>query len=116
MMNIAAPTLTKPTYQTLAELATKKFAKLDRFWNKIDEDAKEIRISVEKVKNTFLMKVEIFHPEYLMVKSEDRDIRRLVNICYGDIKRRITKNSERRLDISKFKKKFGSFKNRVFRR
>ena len=51
---ISAPGLAKPTYQTIEDYST-KFLKLDKFLTKTDQKDHELRITVRKEHDTFVV-------------------------------------------------------------
>ncbi|MBL8015039.1 MAG: HPF/RaiA family ribosome-associated protein [Candidatus Doudnabacteria bacterium] len=88
------PHLAAPTVETIREYATKRFSKLQRYLPKFDGEH-AVRISVRKERNQFYVQVEITVPKALVVKVNDFDLRKAIDMAYQVIKNMALKYRER---------------------
>lgn len=116
-ISISAPSLTKPTYQTLEEYATKRFKKVDKFLKKKEDYDPEIRLSMTKSGDLFVLNVENSHPS-LNARSKDRDMRKVVDIALDQIVRQLKeekgKTRDNRISRSRVFKKVRSLTGNLF--
>ncbi len=85
---ITAPSLTKPTYETLEDYAKKRFQKIEKLLKNTAQTDHEIRISVEKSGDLYEFKSEVFIPEHIVATSKDRDVRKIVDIAVKRMQRK----------------------------
>jgi ribosome-associated translation inhibitor RaiA len=110
---ISAPSLTSPTYQTLEEYSTKRFAKVKKFLaKKEDQTNHEVRISVEKVGHLFELTAEIFNSKHVVVKVQNRDIRKAVDNAVDHCMRQLRDQHDKSVRKWKF---ISRFKNIIAR-
>ncbi|MCA9386631.1 HPF/RaiA family ribosome-associated protein [Candidatus Dojkabacteria bacterium] len=98
-INITAPSLTKPTYQTLEEYATKRFQKIEKLLRKKAQTDHELRIGVDKSGDMYELKAEIFIPVSIVARVKDRDLRKAVDMAVDQIKRQLKSGHQRRIDL-----------------
>ena len=97
-LTISAPSLTKPTYQTLEEYATRRFKKIEKFLRKKDKTEHELRISVDKSGDFFELSAEIFIPVSIIVKTKNRDLRKAIDDSLEQLKRKLKEGHERNVN------------------
>jgi ribosomal subunit interface protein len=108
---ISAPSLTSPTYQTLEEYSTKRFSKVKKFLgNKEDWTNHEVRISVEKSAHLFELTAEIFNSKHIVVKVQDKDIRKAIDKALDQCIRQLRDAHDKNVRKWKF---FGRMKEMV---
>lgn len=87
---ISASTLTQPTYETLEEYVPKRFKKIEKFLPESAGDDNKLDVSVTKSGDLFVFKAEVFHPQHVVVKSKDRDMRKSVDTALNSMVRILT--------------------------
>ncbi len=97
-LNISAPSLTKPTYETLEEYAHKRFKKIQKLLRKKDETDHELRIGVEKSGDLFELTAEVFIPVSVNVKAKDRDLRKAIDDAVDQLQRRLKEGHRKKVD------------------
>jgi ribosome-associated translation inhibitor RaiA len=107
-LTISAPALTKPTYQTLEEYATKRFSKLKKILRKKGQTDHEIRIGVEKSGDLFELVAEVFVPVVVTVRVKNRDLRAAIDEASDQMRRRLREGHEKVVDQKKKR-------NRIFK-
>ncbi len=117
-LTISAPSLTKPTYQTLEEYATKRFQKIQKLLRKREETDHELRIGVEKSGDLYEITAEVFVPVSITVKAKDRDLRKVIDNAVDQLQRRLRegnrKNVDKRISRNRIVKKIRSITSNFF--
>jgi ribosome-associated translation inhibitor RaiA len=111
-----APGLTKPTYDTLEEYAKKRFQKIERLIVKDANPEDTIRISVNKDGDEFVVTVELTNKENIIVKRNNRDLRRAIDIVSSELKSLLAKDKDKRIDLNRIKRGLSRFKDQLLRR
>lgn len=108
----AANTLTEPTQETFEEIAQKSFRKIERLIDENPEQEAEIRISVEKNGNEYLVTTELrtFKRGNHITKTNDRDIRKAVNEAAKELKSILRKDKDKKV-TSRAKKALWKIRN-----
>jgi ribosome-associated translation inhibitor RaiA len=109
-----APTLTKPTYETLELEAQKMFKKIERLVHMKDGEP-VLRISVSKEGDVFIITAELNIFNNLLIKSKHRDLRRAISEASIELKHMVTKSKEKRNNF-KIHQKVIDLRNNILNR
>lgn len=110
--SFTAPTLTKPTFETLQEYSIKKFSKIEKLFKDLKKSEVEIRISVTKERHYFCITVGVYVGQLgkdIIIKEKDNDLRRIIDRASNQLRNEIVKTKRKRFDISRLRKH--SYKN-----
>ena len=112
-----APSLTKPTFETLETYTKKRFRKIERLIpGRISVEA-TLRISVQKDGDQFALTVEIslHNGEDILVKEKDRDLRRAIDLSAEQLKQKMSKDKAKRIDLRKMRSNMrDAIRTRIF--
>lgn len=93
---ISAPKLNEPTFITLEEYANKRFPKVEKLLKKKDDSSYEMRVSVDKVKDDFELKADLYGgPIKQNVKVKDKDLRKTVDLAVDLIIKNIVESENK---------------------
>ncbi len=112
-----APTLTRPTFETLETYARTRFRKIERLIPKHINVNATLRISVQKDGDQFAITVEIslHNGEEILIKEKNRDLRRAIDISAEQLKLKMSKDKAKRINFRKMKSNVRDIiRNRIF--
>ncbi len=112
--HFTAPSISKPTYETLEEHSRKAFHKIERLLAN-DSTEPTLRISVNKDGDEFIVLAELHNNELIVSKAHDRDLRRAVDKTSHEMKTLLTKVKSRRMD-HKITEKIQNLRNKLLNR
>jgi ribosome-associated translation inhibitor RaiA len=117
-LTISAPSLNKPTYETLEEYANKRFKKIEKLLRKKQDTDHELRISAKKTGDFFELSAEVFIPVSIIAKSKDRDLRKAIDTSVDQLKRQLKeghrKTVDKRISRNRVVKKIRSITSNFF--
>jgi len=111
-----APSLSKPTFETLEEYSKKKFNKIEKFIKPNNDEVPLLKISVNKDGDEFLLTVEIHTFENTLIKHKDRDLRRAIDLASHQLKDKLIKDKEKKFSVGKLKEKVQDLRNKILNR
>lgn len=88
------PHLSAPTVETIRDYAARRFEKLARYLPQFNSEH-VIKISVYKENKRFYVQVEVAAPKVLVIKVDDFDLRKAIDLAYQVIKTNLLKYRER---------------------
>ncbi len=110
-----APALARPTLDTLESYSRQMFAKVEKFL-KNDYAEPMLRISVHKEGAEFVITVEVHAFEKTIIKSKNRDLRRVIESASHQLKTKILKDKNRKFSLPKFNSKVKELRNQILNR
>jgi len=110
-----APSLTKPTHDTLEEYSKRMFKKIERFVDSSNASA-ILKISVDKDGDNFSLKSEIHVFEEIIIKVKDRDLRRAIEKAAHEMKSKLLKDKEKKISFRGLRNTVSDIKGKLLNR